>query len=847
MKKSLLSVGVWVAAATLSGCTTFFHHVAQYNLDAPTGTVQLSGLSTPVSISRDSYGVPFISAQNTEDLTFAVGYASAEDRLAQMVSMNLLARGRLAEMAGEAALSMDIYMRTLGVPQLIEERFKSLSPELRRYLESYAKGVNAYIETHKNRLPMELELNRYTPEPWEASNTIGLFVLLNLGVGFNLHEELAFLQLAEKLGTEKAAYLAPIYPDEPIDFKEANKIQGLNLAMQTMAPDLAFLNQVSEQFKNLQGQGLAASNNWVVHKSKTKNAASLLANDTHLLLSQPATWMLMGVKSPEYSGVGVGLPGIPALVAGYNGHIGWGETMVMADTQDLFLEKLRTGSAGQTQYLYQGQWRDVEERVETIKVRDEDDVLIKVQSTVHGPLLNAALNAPAKHTLIGMKTQSPYGLALSWTAKYPDNTMDAFFNLGKAKNIQEAQRALNEVRFIHLNMAVADKDNILWQITGNYPVRKKGTGHFPNPGWEGEYDWQQAWGGAHTPRVLNPDQGFVTTGNNRTVEAGFTPTLTSSWYYPERAERSTQMLQARNDHDAQSMIDMQADRTDLLVAKVQRLWQSPKWYVQIEQGLDSLNEKEREQAQLALEVIRTFSGDMAPESRAAAIWGAFEYQLTRAIFLDELGPQDSPLWRAFMAMNGRAYSGYQDHLLGRETAKGDFAPFWDDVRTIEVEQPGVIIAKALASVWPYLSAAQGEDSTQWQWGKLAYYHWQSETTHMRPYLSGVKKLGAGWLADYTDKGPYPAGGNRNTLNVAGYDLGSDYRVWNIPAMRLVVDFSEAEPLRLVIAGGQSGNPASHHYEDGIMLWLSRLNRTLPFNSADQVKAHYRQEKVLEPK
>jgi acyl-homoserine-lactone acylase len=238
---------------------------------------------------------------------------------------------------------------------------------------------------------------------------------------------------------------------------------------------------------------------------------------------------------------------------------------------------------------------------------------------------------------------------------------------------------------------------------------------------------------------------------------------------------------------------------------------------------------------------------MAPESRAAAIWGAFEHQLTRAIFLDELGPEDNALWQSFLAMNGRAYSGYQDHLLGRETPKGDFAPFWDDVRTPEVEQPGVIIAKALAAVWPYLSAQQGQDSSKWQWGKLAYYHWQSETTHMRPYLSGVKKLGAGWLAAYTDKGPYPAGGNRNTLNVAGYDLGSDYRVWNIPAMRLVVDFSEAEPLHLIIAGGQSGNPASTHYQDGIDLWLSRKNRTLPFNSEQAVRAHYADEKVLEPK
>ena len=226
-KKNIMKVGLLIGSLglLLSGCSSLFNSIAKKNLDAPEGTVVLSGLKNSVTIRRDDYGVPFVEAQNLNDLTFGVGYAMAEDRLAQMVSMNLLARGRLAEMAGEVALDMDIYMRTLGVPQIIEERYKTLSPELQNYLHSYADGVNAYIETHKDRLPLELKLSGYKPEPWQAENSIGLFVLLNLGVGFNLHEELGFLQIAEKFGAEKAAYLAPIYPDEPIDFAEAKKLE----------------------------------------------------------------------------------------------------------------------------------------------------------------------------------------------------------------------------------------------------------------------------------------------------------------------------------------------------------------------------------------------------------------------------------------------------------------------------------------------------------------------------------------------------------------------------------------------------------------------------------------------
>lgn len=847
--KKIIKAGLLIGTASLmlAGCSSLFNSMAKKNLDSPVGTIVLEGIENSVSIRRDDYGVPFVEAQSITDLTFGVGYAMSEDRLAQMVSMNLLARGRLSEMAGEVAVDMDIYMRTLGVPHIIEERYKTLSPELKGYLQSYADGVNAYIETHKKRLPLELRLSGYTPEPWQAENTIGLFVLLNLGVGFNLHEELAFLQLAEKLGAEKAAYLVPIYPDESIDFEEAKKLDNIPLMAEQLQSQMDFLVGVNDKLKNITGQGIAASNNWAVHKSKTANNASLVANDTHLLLSQPSTWMLMGVRSPEYSGIGVGLPGIPSIVAGYNGHIGWGETMVMADTQDLFLEKLRDGADGRTEYLYKDKWHPVTERFEIIKVKGSDPITINIQSTQHGPLLNKAITGPSKHAIIAQKTESRYGLALSWSVQFPDTTMDSFFRLGQAKNLQDVEEQLNGVGFIHLNVVAGDKDNVSWQVTGNYPLRKAGTGHFPSLGWTGEYDWQGYWGGAKTPRKTNPQSGYLVTANDRTVEPGFKPTLTSSWYYPERGERALQMLQASKQHTAQSMVDMQADRKDILVHKVQKLWQQAEWHELIQRGISELDQGEQILALSTLERILQFDGQMHEDSTNAAVWGAFEHLLARAILLDELGPEDSNLWQSLLAITGRAYSGYQDHLLGRKTPAGEYAPFWDNVNTPETETPGDIIAQTLVQVLPYLEQTLGKDKADWKWGNLAQYYWKTDTTHLQKYMKGVEGMAVKSLGKYTDRGPYPAGGNRNTLNVAGYDLGSDYNVWNIPAMRMVIDFSQDEPMQLVIAGGQSANPASPHYDDGIDLWLSNKNRVLPFNDPKKVEAHFNQLKVLQPK
>jgi len=545
----------------------------------------------------------------------------------------------------------------------------------------------------------------------------------------------------------------------------------------------------------------------------------------------------MQVKTPEYSGAGVTLAGVPALVAGYNGHIGWGETMVMADSQDLFLEKLKEID-GKTHYLYQQQWYPVEERKETIKVKGGEDVNFVVKSTRHGPLMNDVLKQEPKHTVIGLPIESEYGLALSMTATADDNTVESFFALGQAKTMDEAQQALNGVGFIHLNVIYGDKDNIAWQVTGLYPDRKKGTGHFPSPGWTGEYDWQGFIGGEVLPMVRNPEAGHMGTGNHRTVDPDYPITLTNSWYYPERSERIDQLLQSTQQHDVKNMMQMQADRTDVLLAKVQQQWaDNPA----LQQAIAALPESEQLAARKTLTVLQEFDGDMQPNSGSAAVWGVFESQLTQAIFRDELGNNDSSLWQAFMAMNGRAYSGYQDHLLGRSES-----PFWDNTATEAQESKEQILAQAMASTWLELERLQGKDESEWQWGELVNYHWQAESTKMRKYLSALESWAAGKLGNYIDRGPYPAGGNRNTLNVAGFDLGTDYDAWNIPAMRLVVDFSSPEPLFLTIAGGQSANPASPHYDDAIELWLKAENRQIFVNDANRVAQQFNRTLKLNP-
>jgi acyl-homoserine-lactone acylase len=814
------------------------------SIDPPAGQLPLAGLAAPVSIRRDAYGVPLIEAQNQDDLAFAAGYAMAQDRLNQMVGMTLAAQGRLAELAGPVALPMDRYMRTLGVRRIAAQHFRQVPPELLRALEKFSAGVNAYVDAHRTRLPMSLRLADYQPEAWTPLNSMDIYMLLNLGLALNLHQEVDFLNLAAKVGPEKAAWLLPTMPDEPLPFEEARKLFPDNFA--ALRNDATALVSLNEQLRALLlPTGIAASNNWVVAPQRSAGGASILANDTHLMLEHPPLWMLMQLRAPGYNATGIAVAGVPGIVAGYNGHIAWGMTMVMADGQDLFVERLRQNGAVE-EYLAGDAWVPVQVRDEVLKAKGGHQETLRVRSTRHGPLMESALREPQLNPLmpVPQDSQSTSGLALSWTASEPDNSMAALWAVARAQTIAEAQAAIRDIRYIHLNVVFADRNNIGWQVTGRYPKRKAGSGKFPSPGWSGDYDWQGWWDVAYHPAEVNPEKGFFGTANDRKVPANYPLVMSSSWFYPERGERIDQLLAARNNHTAQTSVAMQADQVNLFGMKLRRVLLTDPFAAQLKKSISALPAEDGLFALEALAALGGWDGNMQASSKNALIFALFQDALPRAAFLDELGPETtSPAWRALSGGTLLAYSATQDHLLQRADS-----PFWDDVGTETVhETKADIVARALAESIRQAEERLGDDRAQWQWGKVHTYTWRSPASAMRAHLPAIEQYLVGLLAPYADRGPFAAGDDHNTLNVSGSQVGSGkFDVETVPAMRLVVDFSLAEPVQLVIAGGQSDDPASAHYADGIPLYLSLKNRVMAFNDVQARHAQYKDVLVLQP-
>lgn len=837
----------WHAAAVLllfclalGSCTKIVSRMYRQTGEDLTGTIRLPCLTQPVTVRRDGFGIPCIEAKNMNDLARAIGYVNAEDRITQMTSLSLLSQGRLSEMAGPSCLDLDIYMRTLGIPRIGEKLLKSMKPETRSLLDHYCEGVNAWLQQNRDRLPPSLALSGWKPEPWRPIDSLTASQIVSLALSFNIHEEAGMLSVMQAIGPEKTAWLLPIYPDEPLPFEEAAKLKGIDL--KKLAATAEKLAGIQPLLKNLGLGGIAASNNWAIAPGRTAGGASIFANDTHLMLSMPSMWTFMHVKCGSYEAAGVNLPGLPSIIAGYNGHIAWGMTMVMGDNQDIFLEQIRDMD-GIPHYLYQGQWLPVKQRKETFRIRGKDPVTVTISETRHGPLLNSILEKEPANILQPVSTSLPYGIALSWSGVGDDDrTIDAFFRLSFASSVKEAMPMVRQIRAMALNMVFADKDNIAWQMTGTYPVRAKGRGLMPSPGWTGEYDWTGILYTDSLPYAVNPSQGFIGTANNRTIPRDYPLVISSSWYWPERAERIAQLSLATDKHTSRTSMDMQNDTFSLFVPKLKDKMLKGPLSLEIKNVIDGWKDVAgRAGALSALEMLSHFDGNLSADSPDAAIVGAFLNCATRNIFLDELGPEDSNAWKGFLELNNVSYNATCDHILVR----GDESPFWDDVGTEQKETKAQILAATLRDAFAMLESKLGKDRSSWRWGTIHTYTWETESSKMAKHMGVTERVAMWSLWSYFNRGPYPAPGDHCTLNVSAYHMGRDFDTWLIPAMRIIVDFSLKEPMFVMNSSGQSDNPSSPHYSDEIPDWLKGAYLPMPFGE-EAVKKQYDKVLILRP-
>jgi penicillin amidase len=503
---------------------------------------------TAAIIRRDARGVPFISAANEADLYFAQGYATASDRLWQMDFLRRTARGELAEIFGAGAVDIDKLHRVYGFRRVAEKLLAGASPHTREVIESYARGVNAFIEQCDN-LPPEFQLLKYQPRPWTAVDSLALGKLFAEKLSFTVDADI-FRALLSELPRERVEQLLP--QSSPLDLVEERyrSYETRSFSKEQRAILTEVLKALRRSRAAASGDSEVGSNSWVVSGEKTVSGKPLLASDPHLPPASPSIWHMVHLSAGDLRVSGVAVPGVPGVMIGHNESIAWGVTNLCPDVQDLYFEEFKSGDADL--YKTPEGWRAADVYDEEIAVRNLADgslsepVKIEVKITRHGPVIFES---------------GPTGLSLRWTALDADVIdLDTFLALNRARNWDDFVTALRGYGGPPQNFTYADTaGHIGYYSAGHIPIRKSGDGSLPYDGTTDDGEWLGFIPFENLPHAFDPPSGTVVSANQRIVDDAYPFHLTHNWRVPYRARRIHELLQAKSKFATDDFLNIQAD------------------------------------------------------------------------------------------------------------------------------------------------------------------------------------------------------------------------------------------------------------------------------------------------
>ncbi|MEV6163169.1 penicillin acylase family protein [Streptomyces sp. NPDC052052] len=830
-----------------------------------TGSLKLDGLDGTVDVKRDSYGIPQLYADSDADLFRAQGFVQAQDRFWEMDVRRHLTAGRLSEMFGSGQVETDAFLRTLGWHKVAQEEYDDvLSEDTKKNLQAYADGVNAYLEGRDGKdISVEYAAlgltNDYKPAKWTPVDSVAWLKAMAWDLRGNMQDEIDRSLMTSRLDTKQ---IEDLYPDYPYDKHDPIVSEGAissvtgkfdseatasaSLGSTTVAgatdglnTQLASLSDTLDEIPALlgpNGTGIG-SNSWVVSGEYTTTGQPLLANDPHLAPQLPSLWYQMGLHCREisakcqYDTAGYTFSGMPGVIIGHNQDIAWGFTNLGADVTDLFLEKVSADG-----YLYDGKVKPFTVREETIKVAGGKSRKITVRETNNGPLVSdrdselEKVGQKAPVTNAAPDRADGYAVALKWTALDPGHSMDAVFELNRAKDFTSFRKAAQHFEVPSQNLIYADtKGNIGYQAPGKIPVRLKGDGTMPSPGWSSEYGWKkESIPFDELPYEYNPERGYIVTANQAVIGEEYPYLLTKDWGYGTRSQRINDLIQSKikggGKISTEDMQKMQMDNTSeiaaLLVPKLLKI---------------NIADKNVREAQKLLE---GWDSTQEPDSAAAAYFNAVWRNILKLAFGDKL-PKELRVEGECLNVPRADTSGPVDeqNTLVREcgrrdadTAQPDGGDRWYQVvknllddqdsdwwkspksgRDTATETRDQLFARAMKDARWELTAKLGKDITTWSWGRLHQLNLKNQT---------LGTEGPGLLQRVLNRGPWNLGGGEAAVNATGWNAAGGYEVVWVPSMRMVVNVGDWDKSRWINLTGASGHAFSAHYTDQTDKWVN---------------------------
>ena len=813
---------LWLFVAVLliqAGAAGYAYYVVHSALPQLDGRLQVGGLSAPVTVTRDRHGVPTIEAAGLEDLFFAQGYVTAQDRLWQMDVMRRFGSGELSEILGEDTLKLDREQRILGLRAAAKKALDIAGPRDRAFFEAYARGVNAFIATHGNRLPIEFRILRYAPKPWltEDSVVIANSMVKDLNYHY-FYDALAREKILAKLGPELTAdlYVNRSWHDRPPtmmreDLNEPDNNAGdsddeddddspdNSVTQRKAAPAEA----VAATALPVEGPPVNGSNDWVVSGAHTVTGKPMLSNDMHLGHQMPNLWYEAHLHSGTLDVAGVTLPGMPYVIVGHNQRIAWGFTNVGPTVTDAYIENFNAQGAYQTP----GGWVQPEHRSEVIHVKDRADVNLDVKITRHGPIITE---------LVPGETRP---LALRWTLY--DGLHIPFFDVNAAQNWAEFRHAFSQLDAPGQNVVYADVDgNIGYQTTGKVPIRAAGDGSLPVSGADNAHEWTAYIAFDKLPSIYNPKSGIIGTANGRITPDSYPDSISMEWEAPWRTARIYHVLESGRQFSAADMLALQTD-----VQSEPTLFAAERFVYAVDHAA-----KPSARAKQAADLMRSWDGRMLATSAAPTIAENAIGELRRLLLEPKLGmapaesrkDADSELFKETKknVIDWKTYSWLQrsvwmENILLHRPKRWlpEQYPNYDELLTAAVEA-AVNHPQAL------------RDLASWRWGAF------NAVVIQHPILGKIPVI-----RQWSGPGVREQSGSGYTVKAVTRSHG--------PSERFTANLADLDQSTLNIVTGQGGNFLSPYYMDQWKAWYEGTTFALPF-SAQAVEAAKTHRLVLEP-
>lgn len=723
------------------------------------GELIVTGLNTEVTIYRDERGMPHIYAANEHDLYFATGYVMAQERLWQMDLIRRATTGRLSEIFGESYVKTDLFLRSLDMTTKSKLILSNEDPLVIDCMKYFADGVNAYISASGKKLPPEFRILGYKPDPWkleDIANIIG-YMGWDLASG-NLTADIFNYRLFNKLGYDRACSLIP-------DNKAVTSIvfPDFKLNESAIKEALGFISS-AEKLTALGIASFSGSNNWAVSGKRTKTGKPFLSNDMHLGLSAPGIWIQIHQVIPGKLNVtGVAVPGEPFIVAGHNEKIAWGMTNLMVDDIDLFAEKINPDN--QDQYYFNDEWKNLLMREEIIKIKGGRADTLKLKFTHRGPLVSE------------YRGITDGTLSMRWSGYDESDELKAVYQMNRASNWEEFRSAVSSFGSVSQNFVYADIDgNIGLNTGGGIPVRK-GFGSLIRNGVTEEFDWKGYVPFAQLPTSYNPETGYVSSANNKTVSDDYPYYISFRFFPPYRIGRIREMLNEKEIFGTEDFMRMITDQHSAYAALL-----TP-FILRLKSKASSFSPAESS----ALNLLEKWDYDMNANLAAPSVFEFFRKSFSENLLADELGD-------LFSQLPGVINDNYIYRIL--KTGPDEWV---DNVNTPQKETLDDIISKSFSDCIRTATEMYGADINKWRWGSI-------HKIVLEHPMGKVKLLDKIFGLNSAE---YGVGGSNHT--VCPFSYGEGFRVTDGASERHIFNTANWDESYTVIPTGISGVPASEYY------------------------------------